>query len=178
MLENSGIVGKIKLEKQMRYKIKPIMLAVFLLISIKSFSQWYYIGKTFDPGTGKFELIAVSEESGILAYKYIGPQINEKMFNRKIGDIVMGVKSGIITIVFYNLIPEKGDIGVPESTLELVQRDLPYPLINTNGNYEVSINHATIQLFRANNPITFKKDRIIFLTKLTPVYKSKTPTRI
>ena len=100
------------------------------------------------------------------------------MFNRKIGDIVIGVKSGIITIVFYNLIPEKGDIGVPESTLELVQRDLPYPLINTNGNYEVSINHATIQLFRAKNPITFKKDRIIFLTKLTPVYKSESPTRM
>jgi hypothetical protein len=159
-------------------KVRTVIFALFLCISIKSFSQWYYIGRPFNPDTEEFELIAFSDETGLDTFKYIGPQINEKMFNRKIDDIVIGVREGIIIMVFYNLIPEKGDIGVPEATLELVQRDLPYPLINTNGNYEVSINHATIQLFRAKNPVTFYKDRIIFLTKLTPVYSSQTPTRI
>lgn len=46
----------------------------------------------------------------------------------------------------YNLIPEKGDVGVPQSTLDLVQSSIPFPLAERNGMYGANIDITTIAI--------------------------------
>jgi hypothetical protein len=84
------------------------------------------------------------------------------MFDREIGDIIVGVKDGHIASSIYNLIPLPDDIGVPSQIIDLVQANLPYPMKNNNGTWGINIDNNTISFMRANNAITFGKDRIIF----------------
>jgi hypothetical protein len=84
------------------------------------------------------------------------------MFERVIGDIIVGVKDGHIASTIYNLVPLITDVGVPSSIIDQVQANLPYPMKNVNGTWGVNIDNNTISFTRANNAITFGKDRIVF----------------
>lgn len=57
-------------------------------------------------------------------------------------------------------------MGVPQSTLDLVQSGIPFPLANVNGVYGANIDNTSITLSRSNNAITFYKDRIMFFTSV------------
>ena len=87
-------------------------------------------------------------------------------FNRRIGEIIVGIKNGVIVTTIYNLIPENGDVGVPQSTLDLVQATIPFPLAYRNGLYGANIDDTSITLSRSNNELTFHKDRIMFFTSV------------
>jgi hypothetical protein len=84
------------------------------------------------------------------------------MFEREIGDIIIGVKDGHVASTIYNLVPLPNDVGVPKSIIDLIQANLPYPMKNINGTWGINIDNNTISFMRANNAITFGKDRIIF----------------
>ena len=94
-------------------------------------------------------------------YRYIKP-IYDKMFERKISDIIVGVKEGHIASTIYNLVPLPNDVGVPSSIIDLIQTNSPYPMKNVNGTWGMNIDNNTISFMRANNAITFGKDMIIF----------------
>lgn len=147
-------------------KTKTILLALFLLISVHSFSQKFYLGDPLTPKSTRFKLLGISSVTGVRTYKYIGSITDKYFFNRKVGEIIVGVKNGIIVTTIYNLIPENGDVDVPESTLNLVQKTLPFPLAHVNGVYGATIDNTSITLSRSNNAITFYKDRIMFFTSV------------
>ena len=147
-------------------KSKTIILALFLLISAHSFSQKFYLGDQLTPKATKFKLLGISSATGVRTYKYIGAITDKYFFNRRVGEIIVGFKNGIIVTTIYNLIPEKDDVGVPQSTLDLVQSSLPYPLALRNGMYGANIDNMSISLSRTSNAITFYKDRIMFMTSV------------
>ena len=143
-------------------KSKTIILALFLLISVHSFSQKFYLGDRLTPKSAQFKLLGISSATGVSTYKYIGVITDKYFFNRRVGEIIVGFKKGIIVTTIYNLIPEKDDVGVPQSTLDLAQSNLTYPLTERNGIYGVNIDNQTISLSRSTNELTFHKDRIMF----------------
>ena len=147
-------------------KTKTIILALFLLVSVQSFSQKFYLGDRLTPKATQFKLLGISSATGVHTYKYIGAITDKYFFNRRIGEIVVGIKNGIIVTTIYNLIPESGDVGVPQSTLDLVQATTPFPLAYVNGVYGANIDNTSITLSRTNNAITFHKDRIMFFTSV------------
>lgn len=147
-------------------KNKIFMLCLLLITSINSFSQKFYLGDQLSPNATHFKLLGISSQTGVSTYKYIGAKTDTYFFNRRIGEIVVGFKNGIVVMTIYNLIPESGDIGVPKSTLDLIQSTLPFPLAQRDDMYGANIDNMTITLSRTNNPITFNKDRIMFMTSV------------
>jgi hypothetical protein len=147
-------------------KSKTIILALLLLVSVHSFSQKFFLGDRLIPKSTQFKLLGISSSTGVHTYKYIGAITDKYFFNRRIGEIIVGFKNGIIVTTIYNLIPESGDLGVPQSTLDLVQSSIPFPLAYRNGMYGANIDNTSITLSRSNNELTFHKDRIMFFTSV------------
>lgn len=147
-------------------KIKSFLIALFLLISVQSYSQKFYLGDRLTPKSTQFKFLGISSTTGVSTYKYIGVITDKYFFNRRVGEIIVGFKKGIIVTTIYNLIPESEDVGVPQSTLDLVQASLPYPLAERNGLYGANIDNMSITLSRTNNELTFNKDRIMFFTSV------------
>ena len=147
-------------------KTKAIILVLVLFVTTRSFSQRFDLGEQLSPNSTEYKLIGISSETGVHNYQYIGVFTDKYYFGRKIGDIIVGIKNGIIVTTVYNVIPELGDVGVPKSIIDLIQSNLPFPLTNINGDYGVNIDNTTISISRCNNPITFHKDRIMFMTSV------------
>lgn len=143
-----------------------VIILAFLLVSASSFSQKFYLGDRLSPNSTQFKLLGISSATGVSTYKYIGAITDTYFYNRRVGEIIVGFKKGIVVTTIYNLIPEKGDVGVPQSTLDLVQNGLPYPLAYRNGLYGVNIDNTSFTLSRSNNELTFHKDRIMFFTSV------------
>ena len=142
--------------------MKKILFCVYLLaFSLIANSQKYYLGDPISVNTSEFKLLGISSKTGIANYRYIKP-INDKMFEREIGDIIIGVKDRHVASTIYNLVPLPNDVGVPISIIDLIQSNLPYPMKNINGTWGINIDNNTISFMRANNAITFGKDRIVF----------------
>ena len=147
-------------------KNRTLFLFLLLSISISSFCQRYNLGDRLSPDSNNFKLLGISSSTNVSTYKYVGAITDTYFFNRRIGDIIVGFKNGIIVTTIYNLIPENGDVGVPESILDLIKNNLPFPLSYVNGVYGANIDDMSISLSRTNNALTFHKDRIMFMTSV------------
>jgi hypothetical protein len=150
-------------------KSLTIFIALFAIYG-NCFSQKFSIGDELTPKLSAFRLVGISSETQVHTYKYIGKITDTYFFDRKIGDIIVGIKNGIVVTTIYNLIPEKDDIGVPMSTLELIQKGLPFPLAYRDGVWGVNIDKESFSLSRAKNVLTFNKDRIMFMSTIKQKY--------
>jgi hypothetical protein len=127
----------------------------------QSIAQKIFLGESISINSSEFKLLGISSKTGVANYRYTKP-IYDKMFEREIGDIIIGVKDGHVASTIYNLVPLPNDVGVPKSIIDLIQANLPYPMKNINGTWGINIDNNTMSFMRANNAITFGKDRIIF----------------
>jgi len=117
------------------------------------------------PTSNEFEYLGTSSKTGVSTYKY-KKEIYDKLFDRDIDDIVVGVKDNFITTTIYNLIPRANDIGIPNDLKALIQRNFPYQFKEVNGVYGLNIDNESISFARVTNSLTFGKDRIMFLTSI------------
>lgn len=147
-------------------KNSKIILLLLLLVTFQVFSQKFYLGDSLIPNSTDFKLLGISKATGVQTYQYIGALTDKYFFDRRVGEIIVGIKNGIIVTTIYNLIPKKGDIGIPKSTLDLVQNTIPFPLAYRKGVYGANIDNMSISLSRKNNAITFYKDRIMFFLSI------------
>ena len=139
------------------------MIFLFLVgTSLSLSAQRFDLGGSLNPKQPDFEYLGSSSATGVSTYKYKKAK-SEKFFNRNIGDIIVGVRSGKIVTTIYNLIPNKGDIGVPADIITLVQANLPYPFKEVNGVYGLNIDNESISIARVRNSLTFNQDRIMIL---------------
>jgi hypothetical protein len=142
--------------------INKILLVVTLSFGFtQSTAQKFFLGESISINSNEFKLLGISSKTGVANYRYTKP-IYDKMFEREIGDIIIGVKDGHVASTIYNLVPLPNDVGVPNSIIDLIQSNLPYPMKNINGTWGINIDNNTISFMRANNAITFGKDRIVF----------------
>ncbi len=146
--------------------MKRISLSlIFILLITTIQAQRYFLGDELTPLSSEFKLIGKSSQTGVSSYQYIG-KITDKMYNRKIGDITVGIKDNHIALTIYNIIPNSDDIGVPEDIVSLVQAGLSFPLTYKNGVYGVNIDNMSLSLSRTKNSMTFNKDRIMLFTSV------------
>jgi hypothetical protein len=147
-------------------KSKSIILALLLFVSVHSFSQKFYLGDRLTIKSTQYKLLGISSATGVSTYKYIGVITDKYFFNRRVGEIIVGIKNDIIVTTIYNLIPENGDVGVPQKTLDLIGNTLPFPLSYKDGIYGVSVDNTNITVSRTKNALTFNLDRIMFFTSV------------
>jgi hypothetical protein len=142
-----------------------LFIISLLLLTNFANAQRYDLGDHLSPSTSEFKLIGISSATGVSSYQYIRP-ITDNMFGRKVGDIIIGEKYGRVVTTVYNLIPLKGDVGVPQSIVNLVQSALPFPLALVGDVYGVNIDNESISLSRSKNAMTFYKDRIMYFSSV------------
>jgi hypothetical protein len=145
----------------MKYALLITGLFIVNLVNVQRFD----LGDQITPSSRKFKLIGISSATGVNTYRYIQP-ISESMFERKISDIVIGLKNGVIVTTIYNLTPKAGDIGVPNSIVDLIQSSLPFPLSSIKDGYGINIDNTSISISRSNNSMTFSKDRIMYFSSV------------
>lgn len=145
--------------------MKLLFFSIALLLTTFVNAQKYLLGDPLTPTSYEFKLIGISSLTGVKTYKYIRP-INDYMFGRRIGDIIVGVKSGHIATTIYNLIPEKNDIGVPSSIIDVFQSQLPFPLKLIDGVYGINIDNTSMSISRSKNAMTFWMDRIMYFSSV------------
>lgn len=142
--------------------INKILLVITLSFGFtQSIAQKFFLGESISINSNEFKLLGISSKTGVANYRYTKP-IYDKMFEREIGDIIIGVKDGHVASTIYNLVPLPNDVGVPNSIIDLIQANLPYPMKNINGTWDINIDNNTMSFMRINNAITFGKDRIVF----------------
>lgn len=142
--------------------INKILLVITLFFGFtQSIAQKFFLGESISINSNEFKLLGISSKTGVANYRYTKP-IYDKMFEREIGDIIIGVKDGHVASTIYNLVPLPNDVGVPNSIIDLIQANLPYPMKNINGTWGINIDNNTMSFMRINNAITFGKDRIVF----------------
>lgn len=144
---------------------KAILFLTFILASNSLYSQKFYLGNYLEPTSNEFELIGISSKTGVSSYKF-KKEIYDTFFNRKIGDIIVGVRDGVIVTTIYNLVPLDTDNEVPSDIIKLLEENFPYPFTKINGVYGLNIDNETISIARVKNPMTFNKDRIMFMTSV------------
>ena len=104
--------------------MKTYMIVLFAICSSFSlFAQRFDLGNSLNPKQPDFEYLGTSSATGVSTYKYKKPK-TEKFFNRNIGDIIVGVRSGKIVTTIYNLIPNKSYIGVPADIITLIHSEV------------------------------------------------------
>lgn len=145
--------------------MKHYLFIIAVLFTSFVNAQRYDLGDSFYANSSEFKLIGISSATGVKTYKYIR-QITDYMFGRKIGDIIIGEKYGRVVTTVYNLIPLKGDVGVPQSIVNLIQSALPFPLAIVGDAYGVNIDNESISLSRSKNAMTFYKDRIMYFSSV------------
>ena len=117
------------------------------------------------PTENEFEFLGISSKTGVTTYKY-KKDIYDSFFDRKIGDIIVGIRDAHITTTIYNLIPNSTDNGVPREVIDLIEKKFPSPCKETNGVYGLNIDNETISIARVTIALTFGEDRIMFMNSI------------
>lgn len=144
---------------------KLLMIFAMVCLTHILFAQRFYLGEPLRPNSTDFEFIGITSSTGVSNYRY-KKQSTDLFFGRRIDDIVVGVRDGRIVLTIYNLIPKPGDVGVPRDLIELVQENIPFLFKEFDGAFGLHIDNETITISRACNPITFNKDRIMFMNSV------------
>lgn len=140
---------------------KLAIVLVFLCISSSLKAQKFYLGNYLTPTENEFQLIGISSKTNVHLYRY-KKEIYDTFYNRKVGDILVGIKDGYIAQTVFCLIPRPTDVGVPKEVVDLAQAVLPFKFGYHNGVYGMNIDNESISIARLNNALTINKDRIIF----------------
>lgn len=146
--------------------MRTLFLIAILIFSSQIFGQVFYIGQSIKINSNDYQLLGISSDTRVASYKFIGKITETHFFNKKIGDIIIGVKNNVIVTTIYNLIPESTDVGVPKSLVNSINEILPYPLTKVGDIYGVSIDNVNYTLSRSKNTLTFNKDRIMYFTSI------------
>lgn len=144
-------------------KLLPLLFLSVAVLPTKA--QKFYLGNSLNPTTNEFQLLGTSPKTGVSTYRY-KKEISDSFYDRQIGDIIVGIRDGIIVTTIYNLIPKKDDIGIPYDIRKQLDEKFPYPFKEVNGVYGLNIDNETISISRVTNSLTFNMDRIMFMNSL------------
>lgn len=149
----------------MRYQI--FFFTQLLIISTQTFAQKFQLGTRVQPNTQLFTQLDYSPSMKVHTYKYVGEIANKYLFDRRVGEILIGVKNGVVVTLIYNLIPNKGEHKVSKSTLKLIKdkwkvglHPIPHDM------YVMTTGNKLISLELTNNEMTFGQARIVYYTTI------------
>jgi sporulation protein YlmC with PRC-barrel domain len=100
-------------------------------------------------------------------YQYIGPLNNNYMFHRRVGEVLVGLKNGVVVSTIYNLKLNIDEHRIEKSTLKRVNKAIGKELLFISHNsFAVTKENKFISLKICNTPLTFDQPRIVYLTSI------------
>lgn len=145
--------------------MKPnfLYLFLFLFCTIPTFSQRFDIGDKVDVNPLFYKFLDYSPSTKVVTYQYIGFDQDKYMFDRRVGETIIGIKEGAVVTVIYNLIPHNDDGIVSKSTVELAQQQAEVTLLPlARYTYAASKGDILYSLSITNNEMTFDQGRIMY----------------
>lgn len=142
-------------------------LLLILLFSTYTFSQQFNIGDKVRIKPLYFKLLDYSPSMKVHTYQYIGPLTNKYLFHRRVGEVLVGVKNGVVVTTIYNLKLIHGEHRIENTTLKMVNKVIGKELLFISHNsFAVTKRNRFISLKICNTPLTFNQPRIVYLTTI------------
>lgn len=144
-----------------------LYILLFILFSTYSFSQQFHIGDKVKFKPQHFKLLDYSPSMKVYTYQYIGPLTNNYMFQRRVEEVLVGLKNGVVVSTIYNLKLIHGEHRIENSTLKRVNKTVGKELLFISHNsFAVTKENKFISLKICNTPLTFNQPRIVYLTSV------------
>ena len=144
-----------------------LYILLFLLFSTYTFSQQFNIGDKVQIKSQHFKLLDYSPSMKVHTYQYVGKIKDKYLFDRRVGEIFIGLKNGVVVTTIYNLKLINGEHRIEKSTLKRVNKAIGKELLFISHNsFAVTKENKFISLKICNTPLTFDQPRIVYLTSV------------
>lgn len=139
----------------------------FLLFSTYSIGQQFQIGDRVDPKSKQFKLLDYSPSMKVYTYQYVGKIKDKYLFDRRVGEILIGVKNGVVVTTIYNLKLNIDEHRIEKSTLKRVNEAIGKELLFVPHNsYAITKGNTFVSLKICNTTLTFDQPRLVYLTTI------------
>lgn len=144
-----------------------LYILLFLLFSTHSFSQQFQIGDKVQVKTQLYKLLDYSPSMKVHTYQYVGKIKDKYLFNRRVGEIFIGLKNGVVVTTIYNLKLNTDEHRIEKSTLKRVNKAVGRELLFVPHNsYAITKGNTFTSLKICNTPLTFDQPRLVYLTTI------------
>jgi hypothetical protein len=144
-----------------------LYLFLVVLFSTYSFGQQFQIGDRVDPKSKQFRLLDYSPSMKVYTYQYVDKIKDKYLFDRRVGEILIGVKNGVVVTTIYNLKLNTDEHRIEKSTLKRVNKAIGKELLFVPHNsFAITKGNTFVSLKICNTPLTFDQPRIVYLTSV------------
>ena len=153
--------------------MKNNILHLFLILffSAYTFSQQFNIGDKVKIKSQNFKLLDYSPSMKVHTYQYVGKIKDKYLFDRRVGEIFIGLKNGVVVTTIYNLKLNIDEHRIEKSTLKRVNKAVGKELLFISHNsFAVTKENKFISLKICNTPLTFDQPRIVYLTSVNTAF--------
>jgi hypothetical protein len=138
-----------------------------MLFSTYSFGQQFQIGDRVNPKSKQFKLLDYSPSMKVYTYQFVGKIKDKYLFNRRVGEILIGVKNGVVVTTIYNLKLNTDEHRIEKSTLKRVNKAIGKELLFVPHNsFAITKGNTFVSLKICNTPLTFDQPRMVYLTTI------------
>jgi hypothetical protein len=140
---------------------------LFLLFSTYSFGQQFQIGDRVVVKSKDLKLLDYSPSMKVFTYHFVGKLKENYMFDRRVGEILIGVKNGVVVTTIYNLKLNTDEHRIKKSTLKRVNKAIGKELLFVPHNsFAITKGNTFVSLKICNTPLTFDQPRMVYLTTI------------
>lgn len=143
------------------------VLLVVLLFSASIYSQQFQIGDRVAVKSKEYKLLDYSPSMKMYSYQYLGKLKDSYLFDRRVGEIIIGVKHGIVVTTIYNLKLIKDEHKIEKSTLKKINKVVGKELLFVpHDSYAITTGNTFVSLRICNTSLTFGQPRMVYLTTI------------
>jgi hypothetical protein len=140
---------------------------VVLLFTASIYSQQFLIGDKVSPKSKEFKLLDYSPSMKVYTYQYVGKIKEKYLFDRRVGEILIGIKNGVVVTTIYNFKLINGEHRIENSTLKSVNKAVGKELLFVPHNsFAITKGNIFVLLKICNTPLTFDQPRMVYLTTI------------
>ena len=138
-----------------------------LLFSTSIYSQQFQIGERIAVNSKEFKLLDYSPSIKVYTYQYVAKLKDKYLFDRRVGEILIGLKNGVVVTTIYNLKLNNCEHRIEKSTLKRVNKAVGKELLFVpHDSYSITKGNTFVSLRICNTPLTFDQPRIVYLTTI------------
>jgi hypothetical protein len=140
---------------------------VVLLFSASIYSQQFQIGDRVAVKSKDYKLLDYSPSMKVYTYQYVGKLKDNYLFDRRVGEIIIGVKNGVVVTTIYNLKLIDGEHRIENSILKMANKAVGKELLFVpHDSYSITKGNTFVSLRICNTPLTFDQPRMVYLTTI------------
>jgi hypothetical protein len=143
------------------------VLLVVLFFSASIYSQQFQIGDRVAVKSKDFKLLDYSPSMKVFTYQYVGKLKDKYLFDRRVCEILIGLKNGVVVTTIYNLKLNNDEHRIEKSTLKRVNKAVGKELLFVpHDSYAITTGNTFISLRICNTTLTFDQSRMVYLTTI------------